>query len=334
MKDNEIKLNTIGATGILPSLNFTDNTEQFAGISPLVRFLRQSHQVAGGVVVPGDGATVDSCGVIKSGSLNSLGDMTRDHCANVAGDLAFCSKEFKIGRIAVKHCDLCADLNDVIRRKSGDITAGNLLQEGDSVSETNLKILSRLYDWTLNQSAVLGDPTNTTSTVMPVESLSSAYTSANGVNVISGAGLPIWKAIEIAMQQKAERGFVSTGRTIFVMNTAAYLRAQEESRTYTTNLLTSFNPYAGIEILVDNNIPNVAGQTMIYELELGNSAMYLAFATPKQSIIVKDDCGERCTTWSNFGGVYLNNPCALSLITNVQVQQPRFAYPMSPTVYC
>jgi hypothetical protein len=333
MDENKIKLNSVGATGILPSLNLTDNTAQFGGISPLVAFLRQSHQVAGGIVVPGAGDTTETCGVIKSGSLNSI-DMTRDGCSNVAGDLGICTKEFKIGRLAVKNCDLCADLNDVIRRKNGDVTAGGLLQAGDSVTEANFKIMKRLYDWTLNQSTVLGDPTNTTSTVMPVESLSSAYTSANGVNVISGAGLPIWKAIEIAMQQKAERGFASTGRTVFVMNTAAYLRAQEESRTFTTNLLTSFNPYAGIEILVDNNIPNVAGQTMIYELELGNSALFLAFTQPKEDTIVKDDCGERCTVWSNYAGVYLNNPCALSLISNVQVQQPRFAYPMTPSVYC
>lgn len=333
MNDKQ-NLNIQGATGILPELNLIDNVgNSFSAVSPLVRWLRESNRANRPTITQGDGSNENKCGIIKTVQYNGF-DIVKDGCNNVIGDLSICSnKVFSIARVGYKYCDPCAAVNDVITRKSGDLT-GDVFQAGDSITETQLKLIEQGYQFTVNQSTVLGDPTNTASTIAPFESISSIYQSANGINVVNGSGVPVWKAIKIASLQNEERGFKPMGKRVWLVNRATYLRAQEEMRSFTTNLLTSDNPYLGIEFVVDNHIPTVAGATVMYELEFGNVGLEMIFDAPKSRIDDTDECGKRCVYLENYGGVYALNPCALSMIVNVSVQAPRYAQSLMPQVYC
>lgn len=336
MDKNKQKLSNDYAVGILPSLNFADNTQNFGAISDLVRWLRASESRINYSVTPGTGDTYDTCGVIKTGSYNGF-DLSRDplNCNMTFGAPTWCSREFPISRFGFEKCDICADYNDYITRKSSDLTGGPF-RAGNSITDTMMEMMATGYNFTLNKAVIVGDPLVTNTVVPGISSLESVYVAANGVNVVSGAGLPVWKALEIAMNQKAQRGFSSTGASEWLMHPMTELRMREEARTFYTDLTTSFDPLAGVRIITDIQVPVVAGVSKIYELQDGNVGLHMRFPTAKTQTFDEDKCGKKCYTMYNYASVFAINPCALTVIENVQVEASKFGNvnPVNPQVFC
>ena len=62
----------------------------------------------------------------------------------------------------------------------------------------------------------------------------------------------------------------------------------------------------------------------------------MRFPTAKTQTFDEDHCGKKCYVMYNYASVFAVNPCALTVIEDVQVENTKFGNynPVNPQVFC
>lgn len=257
-----------------------------------------------------------------------------DDCCYKVDPAKVCVKRYDFCELCVENCRN-SRWDNLITRGSSDIT-GSVFQAGDSIIDTEEKMLTEQYNFLLRLGAVRGDSNFTVADGIPCfNSLSSVYQTANGVDVISAGTMAPELALMFALSRLRYRNAMPVSGlagAIFATSEGGYQTFYErafDTLTGTTRRGFTVNgqkvTYAGIEIVGSRFIytdPNTA-LTEGYFIPTEHVGMWLASPTAqvvrdtKENSTVTAGCYTECVKLLNLGGIVARNTASLFRIMDI-----------------